>query len=144
MGGSDSKNEKCWLGKVGRTDRKKWEGLTRKIRTHLGKHWPEKNGKVWVGKVGRTDWKSEKDWLEKWEGLTLNMEGLSQNREGLFQKQVGLVWLEKRSWWNLTAIVKWLLFSPKTTLKNVTRQFLLLHQCYENRTKKISKNQYAE
>ena len=77
------------------TDLEKWEGLTWK-----------KNRKVWVEKVGRTDWKSEKDWLEKWEGLTLNMEGLSQNREGLIQKQVGLVWLEKSSWWHFTAIVK--------------------------------------
>ena len=48
---------------MGRTDPKKWEGLTLKMR--------------------RTD-------LEKWEGLTLNMVGLSQNREGPIQKQVAL------------------------------------------------------
>ena len=34
----------------------------------------------------RTHLKSEKDWLEKWEGLTLNMEGLSQNRVDPIQK----------------------------------------------------------
>ena len=55
-------------------------------RTDLGKGWPKKGGRVWLEKVGRTDWKSEKDCLEKWEVLTLNMEDLSQNREGPIQK----------------------------------------------------------
>ena len=69
---SDSKNEKVWLGKVGRTDPKKredltpkWEDLTQKV----GRADP-KNGKVWfkneqecLGKVGKNDPK-------KLEGLT--------------------------------------------------------------------------
>ena len=73
MGRTDSKNEKGWLGKVKRTDPKKWEVLTRKM--------------------SRTDLKSGKDSFEKWEelyrnwiGLTLNMEYLSQNRESPIQK----------------------------------------------------------
>ena len=30
--------------------------------------------------------KSNKEWLKKWEGVTLKMEGLNQNREGPIQK----------------------------------------------------------
>ena len=81
MGGSDSKNEKYWLGKVGRTYRKKWEGLTRKIRTHLGKHWPDKK---WEG----LSWKSGQDWLEKWEGLTRKM-GRSDSKHGRSESKQG-------------------------------------------------------
>ena len=100
MGKCDSKNEKYWQGKVGRTDPKKWEGLTQKNETD------------WLGQVGRTKpnkWedltqkmrradlekrtnlKCEKDWLKKWEGLTLNMEGLSQSRGRSDSKKKGLV-----------------------------------------------------
>ena len=62
MGGSDSKNEKYWLGKVGRTDlKKKWEGLS---------------------------WKSGKDWLEKWEGLTRKM-GRSDSKHGRSESKQG-------------------------------------------------------
>ena len=112
-GRSGSKNEKDWLWKVGRTDLWKWEGLSQKMRrtdlekwegltqkmwrsdSENEKDWPgegltRKNRKVWLRKVGKTDRKFEKDWIEKWEGLALNLDGLSQNRRVRFKNPTGL------------------------------------------------------
>ena len=58
---SESKNEKDWLRKKGRTDRKKWTGLTLKMR--------------------RTD-------LKKWEGLARKM-GRSDSKHGRSESKQG-------------------------------------------------------
>ena len=56
---SDSKNEWNWIGKEGRTDPKKLEGLSRKMRRTDSKHGrPE-------SKQGRYDSKTRQVWLEK-------------------------------------------------------------------------------
>ena len=109
----DSENPKVSLRKVGRTDPKKWEGLTQKS----GKNWPKnmrtsdsKNEKVWLRKVETIDpkkWgltqKLRRSDSEKWKGLietngkvglTLKWESLthkirrsdSENWEGLTKK----------------------------------------------------------
>ena len=79
--------------KSGRTNSKRWKGLTRKMRSTDLEKWKwltRKNRKVWfwnwegLNRVGRTDLKIEKDWLEKWEGLTLDMEGMCRNKEFTF------------------------------------------------------------
>ena len=82
MGRSDSKkwkgltqmNEKVWLENMGRSDTQKREGLTGKN----GKGWlkkleglnPPKNGYKGLKKWEGLTRKSEMDWFEKWEGLT--------------------------------------------------------------------------
>ena len=104
---SDSKNEKVWLGKVGKTDPKKredltpkWEDLTQKVGRADPKKWksliqkwagmPWKSGKEWPKKIGRSDlkklegliWKTGKDSFEKWEGL-FRKTGRSDSKHGI-------------------------------------------------------------
>lgn len=63
--------------KNGKSDPKKWEGLTSlkhvKLESKNKKHFPKK-----LDLIG-------KDCLKKWEGLTENPEGLTQEREDLTQ-----------------------------------------------------------
>ena len=105
MGRSDLKNEKDWLGE-GLTQ-KKWESLT---------------------------WKSGKDWLEKWEGLSRKMgssdskDGRSESKQGRFDSKTRQVWLEKRrSCWHLAGSV---LLALSVYSNSVSISVLSCHCCH--------------
>ena len=73
-------------------NKKKWLSLK------SGKDWPKKSEKVWLEKWEGLTWKGGKDWPKKWEGLALKIRRTAlKNWEGLTQK---MKWLEK--WESLT------------------------------------------
>ena len=103
-------NFKDWIGKVGRTDPKKWESLTLKMRRtdpKNGKVWLEKSegltqkkGKDGPVKVEMSDSKNEKGWLG--EELTRKMRrseykhGKSESKQGRSNSKTRQVWFVKR------------------------------------------------